>query len=330
MSKNKENLCDKFAEFYDFIEPINNDEMQKKYWNRVLNDYNETIRNIIDNHERYDVNAKYAIAYNDYIYINIKSLINGNDDHFLTKINNAKNNFPCEINNLICDSLDILINENYELNDTDDPQLLFFRFIKLFIPKYIIWDEAWKNQSNVHLNNELHIESSRFNKILAHYNIHFDKGDTFPSIYNKIRHFDGGKNKRIILDLINFYYTFEINYRENNISFYYRSFDANIILTAAAHIKVCETYIKLHDIEVKNIGDRGKGHGSKLLKFIIDYVNEYHKKDIKGYIKTIDDYERLKKWYTKFGFDVNGYNDEGYTMYQIIKIYNPVNNYQAK
>lgn len=100
-----------------------------------------------------------------------------------------------------------------------------------------------------------------------------------------------------MLDIINFYYIFDIDYG-NVISFYYRPLneDSQIV---SAHIKVLDKYnIELCDIIVNNESNRNKGYGSELLKYIIDYVNQYHKKNIIGNIMERDEHEKLKLWYS--------------------------------
>lgn len=51
----------------------------------------------------------------------------------------------------------MLTNENYKINDNGDMRMLYFRFMKFFIPKFIRWDKAWYNLNDIQLNNETYI-----------------------------------------------------------------------------------------------------------------------------------------------------------------------------
>lgn len=65
----------------------------------------------------------------------------------------------------------------------------------------------------------------------------------------------------------------------------------------------------IHDILVEP-PYRCKGIGSKMLKFIVDYLQEGFAETIKGSTKGIDDQQRAIKFYLKNGFNVDTENSE--------------------
>lgn len=107
---------------------------------------------------------------------------------------------------IICNSIDILISDQYIIKDNDAIRILWFRFIKLFVPKYLKWDLSYRKPYDIKLKNEINKEINEFNDLIKSYNIAFNKGsykfnDFASKLWNKII----DTNDRYIIKIIEFY-----------------------------------------------------------------------------------------------------------------------------
>ena len=78
------------------------------------------------------------------------------------------------------------------------------------------------------------------------------------------------------------------------------------------------TTVEICDFETRHMECRGKGYGSKLLEYVINYAKNEGFTNIIGGISHRDEHERLKKWYAKYGFTVTESTTD--YVYDIVKI----------
>lgn len=83
------------------------------------------------------------------------------------------------------------------------------------------------------------------------------------------------------------------------------------ILIKCHLIIVNKSIIELADI-FTNENQRGKGYGTILLNYVIDYCTKKGYKKIVGNLSRFDDVERLKLWYIKYGFEIGPPHRKGF------------------
>ena len=129
------------------------------------------------------INSDYCI-FNNYIYNNLnfylnKENLNEDEKKFLfNNINSAEFSLSDEGKNLVCDYLDMILDDDYVLKKDEDCRKARFYFLKLFILIFFRW-------SNGNLG-EIYNQITDFNKLINKFNIQYYQGQHFLDLSSKI------------------------------------------------------------------------------------------------------------------------------------------------
>lgn len=218
MLRNKINL------FMDFVQKKYHYEGLEKIWQPIFHDFWLTLKQII--HDEY-VNISFdsddSNLFDCFIYNKTNEMINKlqiDEAFVLRQLNEAEQKISHQCVTFICESIDVIINDEYIIKNTDNIKLLWFRFKKLFVPIFLIWDYKWytltmQDPDYKEINNKVYNEIEEFNELIKNYNILFREGNKFHSFCDNLPNY--GIHRNDVIKLIDFCKKNKLKIENNNI-----------------------------------------------------------------------------------------------------------------
>ena len=207
---NLQNKLSDLIDWTEYIRCLSNHQTKSIYLN-LLTDYLSSLSELLT--DKIDSNQSLNIYHNHIHHYLIKltdKCIKTNERTAVKQIitdNIIKyqTDLTDQLINQLCLNLDIFINESHDVTNTDNPLILYHLFVRLFLPKCMMWERSWMNLIDKSVESIKSID--QFNQLMERigWPIQMTIGDLSCVLINNISKYFVKDNFEQIKSIINFY-----------------------------------------------------------------------------------------------------------------------------